>query len=78
MTPTMQVLARSKGLASADIKKLGDVQTALGSDVDDLVEVVKDTLHTEPYTKQEVCDIMGVSVESLEENTLSARSRAGL
>jgi N-acetylgalactosamine kinase len=51
------------------------VQHALGETLGDMLEEVKQNLHQEPYTKDEVCQELGVTAEvlvstSLSENTL--------
>lgn len=71
----MQVLSKSKGLEWRDLRKLGDLQKTLGVTLDDMVALVESTLHKQPYSKQEICQILQVTEDdlnslSLSENTL--------
>lgn len=66
-----QIIAKSKGLNWKDFKRLGDVQKELGITLEDAVNVVQEVLHREPYTKQEVCGILGVSADELANTSLS-------
>jgi hypothetical protein len=56
---------------------LVDVQTALGLTLSDAVALIDQYLHREPYSKQEVCDILAVTAEDLDATSLSERSRRG-
>ncbi len=70
-----QILAQSKGLVWKEIHRLGDVQEKLGVTLEDMVAMVKQVLHPQPYTKQEVCQILGVTSQELDNITLSEKSR---
>ncbi|KAK3098589.1 hypothetical protein FSP39_021040 [Pinctada imbricata] len=69
-----QILAKSKGLNWRDYKRLADVQKALKLTLEEALEVVKEVLHEEPYTKEEVAQILGVSKEELANTSLSANT----
>jgi len=59
------------------VRRLGDVQTSLGLTLQDAIDLVKKTFHVEPYTKQEICDILELTSDRLDEISLSERSRNG-
>ncbi|XP_064619065.1 N-acetylgalactosamine kinase-like [Lineus longissimus] len=74
-----QILAKKKGLYWRGFKKLGSVQNALGLKLDGMLQEVRQHLHEEPYTKDEVCLELGVTADelastSLSENTLHVQS----
>lgn len=70
-----QILAKSRGLVWQKLQKLGDLQMALGLELDSMIQLVKDTLHTEPYTKTEVCKLLGVDAEELDKVSLTPNTR---
>lgn len=59
------------------MRRLGDVQTSLGLTLEDAIQLVRKMFHAEPYTKQEICDILEVTSDRLDEISLSERSRNG-
>ncbi|XP_063970622.1 N-acetylgalactosamine kinase-like [Lytechinus pictus] len=74
-----QILAKSKGLEWRKMRRLADVEKALGVSLSDMEEMVDQVLHPEPYTKDEVCGILSLSTdelnsESLSQNTLHVQS----
>jgi hypothetical protein len=72
-----QVLAKLNGLDWRAVRRLVDVQTMLGLTLSDAAALVDQRLHREPYSKQEVCDILAVTPEDLDAISLSERSRRG-
>eukprot|EP01132_Coremiostelium_polycephalum_P005963 gene5963-7426_t len=60
------VLAFRLGLKWEEVRRLIDVQNQSTLLLSELIEKVKEILHVEPYTKAEVADILGLSVETLE------------
>ncbi|XP_064608381.1 N-acetylgalactosamine kinase-like [Liolophura sinensis] len=69
-----QLIAKGNGLAWRDMKRLKDLQVTLGVKLSDMPEVVKAAIHPEPYTKDELCGILGVSAEELAQTSLSANT----
>ncbi|XP_052099776.1 N-acetylgalactosamine kinase-like [Mytilus californianus] len=69
-----QIIAKTKGLKWREFKRFADVQKALGLTLDDAVNVVKEILHPEPYTKEEVCGILEVTADELSQTSLSANT----
>ena len=72
-----QILAKSKGLDWKQFKVLGKLQESLGLSFEDMLSFMETTLHHEPYDKKEVCGILGVSEEELNQASLSANTLDG-
>lgn len=66
-----QILAKSKGLEWRKMRRLADVEKALGVSLSDMEELVGQLLHPKSYTKEEVCGILGVSQDELNSESLS-------
>lgn len=58
-----QLIAKAHDLECKCFKRLGDVQDALGVTLEQMPDVVKEVLHIEPYTKEELCKIFDYSPE---------------
>ena len=69
-----QVIAKTKGLDWKKSKRLGDLHSTLGLTFSDMIQLVNECLHKEPYSKQEVCDILEVTEEELNNISLSERT----
>lgn len=69
-----QLLAKAKGLKWKDFRRLGDLQNHLALSLDDMMALVKATLSREPYSKQNVCDLLGVTADELNDTSLSERT----
>ncbi|EGG23542.1 galactokinase [Cavenderia fasciculata] len=59
------VLANKMGLQWEQVRKLNDVQKLSNLSLQQLLEMVDSHLHQEAYTRQEVANILGVTVEQL-------------
>ena len=73
----LQIIAKSKGLKWKDIKRLGQLQESLGVSLKDMACLVEEILHKDPYSKQEICNILGVTSDELAETSLSPNTRQG-
>lgn len=71
----MEILAHKKGVPWDSPLKLGDLQKRLGCGLDEMVGLVEETLHVEPYTKEEVASELGTTVAHLSEISLTANTR---
>lgn len=69
-----QVIAKAKGLEWRKMRRLVDVEAALGVSLSDMEEIVSGVLHPEPYSKAEVCGILGVTEEELDKESLSSNT----
>ena len=50
---------------ASTIRTLGQLHAAVGSSLSDMVNVVDTHLHTEPYSKEEIAGILGVTVDGM-------------
>lgn len=66
-----QLLAKHMNLNWKEIKKIKDVQTKLSYSFDQMISLVKQKIHQQVYTKQELCDFLNVSHGELAETSLS-------
>ncbi|KAK7492529.1 hypothetical protein BaRGS_00016195 [Batillaria attramentaria] len=66
-----QVLAKTQGLPWREIRRLVDVQDKLEVSLEKMVILVADKLHEEPYTKEEVCQVLEVTEEELAATSLN-------
>ena len=44
------------------MRRLGEVQAALGKSLEEMVALVDSTLHIAPYTKDELASILSISI----------------
>ncbi|XP_032806419.1 N-acetylgalactosamine kinase [Petromyzon marinus] len=70
-----KVMAKTKGLAWRNITKLGELHEKLGLELPEMVRLVEETLHCEPYNRDEVCSLLGIASEELEASVLSENTR---
>ncbi|XP_072004378.1 N-acetylgalactosamine kinase isoform X3 [Engystomops pustulosus] len=70
-----KILAKSKGLDWKNLMKLGDFQRRLGVTVEEMLNVVEEILHPEPYTREEICETLGLSLEDLCSTILSQNAQ---
>ena len=70
-----QVIAKHKGLEWKNTKKLLALQEALGKQLSEMPGIVSECLHTEAYTRDEICQFLGISSEELESESLSQMTR---
>ncbi|XP_076054791.1 N-acetylgalactosamine kinase isoform X2 [Oratosquilla oratoria] len=70
-----QVLAKLASIKWQGLRKLLDLQKALGKSLPEMIEMVKKNIHKEPYTKTEICEILEVTEAHLNEITLSENTR---
>ena len=69
-----QVLAKLNGVIWRDVKIFKDLQEKLNLTLEDCLGLAKKCLHPEPYTKKEVCDILGVTPDELNDSSLSEKT----
>lgn len=68
------MIAKTKDLDWKKYKRLGDLHSNLGLTLSDMIQLVNESLHKEPYSKQEVCEILEVTEEELNSLSLSERT----
>ncbi|XP_078386400.1 N-acetylgalactosamine kinase isoform X4 [Cetorhinus maximus] len=69
------ILAKAKGLEWQKLLKLGDLQTELGVSLETMISTVEQILHPEPYSREEVCQHLGISQEELCSSILSQNTQ---
>lgn len=72
-----QVLAKHKGLQWDKVLRLEEVQTKLGVSLQEMLLVTEDALHAEPYSREEVCRYLGISLEELRTQILTPNTQDG-
>ncbi|KAM8974170.1 N-acetylgalactosamine kinase, partial [Pelodytes ibericus] len=70
-----KILAKSKKLPWRDLMKLGDLQVQLGVNLEEILVVVDEFLHPNPYSREEICEILGISLEELRATILSQNTQ---
>ena len=72
-----RVIAKKSGLAGGwrKVRKLGELQAGLGQPLTTMLEVVREHLHEVPYTREEVCQILEITPEELEKDSLNAMTK---
>ncbi|XP_059570633.1 N-acetylgalactosamine kinase isoform X3 [Alligator mississippiensis] len=70
-----KLLSKSKGLAWKKMLKLQDVQVELGFSLEEMLTIVEEVFHPEPYSIQEICKCLGISLEELRTQILSQNTQ---
>jgi N-acetylgalactosamine kinase len=68
-------MAKKRGLEWASVKRLGDLQQALKVDLSEMITIVEETLHEEPYTKEEVIRELETTSDHLNDTSLTQNTR---
>ena len=58
-----------------DVVRLRDVQVKMGKELADMEQVVRDNLHQEDYTREELVDLLDVEKDFLVNNILTENTR---
>ncbi|XP_074956526.1 N-acetylgalactosamine kinase isoform X3 [Phalacrocorax aristotelis] len=69
------LLSKSKGLDWEKTLRLHDVQTKLGVSLEEMLTIVEEVLHPEPYSTEEICKCLGISLEELRSQILSQNTQ---
>lgn len=57
--------------------RLQDVQASLGVSLEEMLTIVEEVLHPEPYSTEEICKCLGISLEDLRSQILSQNTQNG-
>lgn len=57
--------------------RLQDVQAKLGVSLEEMLTIVEEVLHPEPYSTEEICKCLGISLEDLRSQILSQNTQDG-
>ncbi|XP_028678784.1 N-acetylgalactosamine kinase [Erpetoichthys calabaricus] len=70
-----KLLSKARGLDWKKVMKLGEVQTMLGANLPEMLTAVEELLHPEPYSREEICQLLGITVEELGSSILSQNTQ---
>lgn len=70
-----KMLAQARGLDSSRLLKLAQVQTELKASLEDMLTLVDEVLHPEPYSREEICKVLGITSEQFSTELLSANTQ---
>ncbi|KAM8890945.1 N-acetylgalactosamine kinase isoform 2-T2 [Spinachia spinachia] len=70
-----KMLAQARGLDSSRLLKLVQVQTELEASLEEMLALVDEVLHPEPYSREEICKKLGVTAEQFTSELLSANTQ---
>lgn len=71
------MLARARGLDSSRSLKLAQVQTELEASLEEMLALVDEVLHPEAYSREQICQALGVTSEQLSTEVLSSNTQHG-
>ncbi|ELK36069.1 N-acetylgalactosamine kinase [Myotis davidii] len=70
-----KLLAKYKSLQWDKVLRLEEVQTKLGVSLEEMLLIIEDALHPEPYSPEEVCRCLGISLQELQTQILSPNTQ---
>ncbi|XP_062061859.1 N-acetylgalactosamine kinase isoform X2 [Lepus europaeus] len=70
-----KLLAKHKGLQWNKVLRLEEVQAQLGISLEEMLSVTEDALHSDPYSPEEICMCLGISLDELRTQILSQNTQ---
>lgn len=70
-----KILAQARRLDSSRLLKLAQVQTELKASLEEMLALVDEVLHPEPYSREEICKALCITEEKLSTDLLSANTQ---
>ncbi|XP_012297602.1 N-acetylgalactosamine kinase isoform X5 [Aotus nancymaae] len=70
-----KLLAKYKSLQWDKVLQLEEVQAKLGISLEEMLLVTEDALHPEPYSPEEICTCLGITLEELRTQILSPNTQ---
>uniref|UniRef100_UPI003AAA3CBB N-acetylgalactosamine kinase n=1 Tax=Centroberyx gerrardi TaxID=166262 RepID=UPI003AAA3CBB len=70
-----KMLAKARGLEWSRLLKLVQVQTELKASLEEMGALVDEVFHPEPYSRDEICEALGVTSEQFSTDLLSANTQ---
>lgn len=70
-----KMLAKARGLESSRLLKLAQAQTELKASLEEMLTLVDEVLHPEPYSREEICKVLGINAEQFSTDLLSANTQ---
>ncbi|KAB0392780.1 hypothetical protein E2I00_011032 [Balaenoptera physalus] len=71
------LLAKHKCLPWEEVLRLEEVQAKLGVSLEEMLLITEDALHSEPYSPEEICRCLGISLQELKTQILSPDTQDG-
>ena len=66
------------GLPWQELRRLGDLQVKLNKSLEEMIDIVNEVLHQQPYSKEEVLGALGVTSDQLLQTSLSTNTAHGM
>ena len=66
------------GLPWQELRRLGDLQVKLNKSLEEMIDIVNEVLHQQPYSKEEVLEALGVTSDQLLQTSLSTNTAHGM
>uniref|UniRef100_A0A3P8UFL6 Galactokinase 2 n=1 Tax=Amphiprion percula TaxID=161767 RepID=A0A3P8UFL6_AMPPE len=70
-----KMLAKARGLESSRLLKLAQAQRELKASLEEMLTLVDEVLHPEPYSREEICKVLGITSEQFSTDLLSANTQ---
>ncbi|KAF4017472.1 hypothetical protein G4228_008592 [Cervus hanglu yarkandensis] len=70
-----KLLAKHKSLPWKEMLRLEEVQAKLGISLEEMLLITEDALHPEPYSPEEICKCLGISLQELKTQILSPNTQ---
>ncbi|KAG7280994.1 hypothetical protein CRUP_016626 [Coryphaenoides rupestris] len=70
-----KILAKARGLEWRSLLKLAQVQTELGTSLEEMLALVEEVLHPDAYSREEICASLGISPEQFCTDLLSSNTQ---
>uniref|UniRef100_A0A669CC03 Galactokinase 2 n=1 Tax=Oreochromis niloticus TaxID=8128 RepID=A0A669CC03_ORENI len=70
-----KMLAQARGVDSSRLLKLAHVQMELKASLEEMLALVDEVLHPEPYSREEICKVLGITSEQFSTELLSANTQ---
>ncbi|XP_059952789.1 N-acetylgalactosamine kinase isoform X4 [Mesoplodon densirostris] len=70
-----KLLAKHKCLPWEEVLRLEEVQAKLGVSLEEMLLITEDALHSEPYSPEEICRCLGISLQELKTQILSPHTQ---
>ncbi|XP_065797907.1 N-acetylgalactosamine kinase isoform X1 [Muntiacus reevesi] len=70
-----KLLAKHKSLPWKEVLRLEEVQAKLGISLEEMLLITEDALHPSPYSPEEICKCLGISLQELKTQILSPNTQ---
>ncbi|KAG8505221.1 N-acetylgalactosamine kinase, partial [Galemys pyrenaicus] len=70
-----KLLAKYKNLQWDKVLRLEEVQAKLGVSLEEMLQITEEVLHPEPYSSEEVCRCLGISLQELQTQILTPNTQ---